>query len=127
MTAADPPEGAPGRWAVKIRASASHWWTSPWLLEDEARAIARGLRRDLGNLTQGPGFVEFRASGGREVSIRARDIVAVELVPWHEGRPQQPVAAAVGGVVQPLPMLPPAPPGTEWLRRQASAEQVSAR
>jgi hypothetical protein len=123
------PDGGPGRYAVKIRASASHWWTSPWLLEDEARGIARELRRDLGNLTSGPGFVEFRASGGREVAIRARDVVAVELLPWHEGRPQPPVAAVVGGFVQPVqgPAFPPAPPGTAWLRRQAAGEQASAR
>lgn len=90
---------------VKVARNA---FTSPLLPLDEARQAAEQLRRDVIECGDGWWFVRFTGFDGREVHIRARDVVAIEYVPDLPDRIRPPLT------------------GTEYLRQVVGAPPVRA-
>lgn len=70
-------------WVVRVRV-ARMCWTSPVMTGREAEDYREGLRAQVLAAGDGTGMVDFRALGGRQVSVRAREVVAVEAAPWTE-------------------------------------------
>lgn len=62
-----------------VRLLARHrTWTSAPMSPDGAENRAANLRRAVADAGDGPGLIPFRCGDGREVDIRAREIVAIE-------------------------------------------------
>jgi hypothetical protein len=70
-------------WVVRVRV-ARMCWTSTVMTGREAEDYREGLRAQVLAAGDGAGMVDFRALGGRQVAVRARDVVAVETAPWTE-------------------------------------------
>lgn len=71
---------APTQAVVRVKV-ARNVFTSPLMPLDEAKDAAETLRKDVVDCGDGWWFVRFAGFDGREVQIRARDVVAIEFVP----------------------------------------------
>lgn len=120
-----------GRAVVKLR-WARGTFTSPQMTPADAELLVESLRIALHNIGDGPAMIGFLAAGGREVDVRAREVVAVEYAPDTPDRQPGPIGEQVtlslmGGSMTArvvsrsgTPAAPPAPDGTAFLRQQAS-------
>lgn len=71
---------------VRVRWMRGTYITDPMPV-DEAAQMRTGLRDAVASLGGTYGFVNFDAHEGRAVSVRARDVVAVEMLPELPDRP----------------------------------------
>lgn len=84
---------APTRAVVRVKV-ARNAFTSPLLPVDEALDVAETLRKDVVDCGDGWWFVPFTGFDGRQVQIRAREVVAIEWVPDVPDRIGPPLAGA---------------------------------
>lgn len=118
-------------WVVRIRVTRT-CWTSPVMTSHEAEEYREALRAQVVAAGDGVALVDFRALGGRHVSVRARDVVSVETSPWIEHREEQEPYRASGGTVinATVPLGPVADgvaDGTEFLRHLHGSRQPVVR
>lgn len=94
-----------GQGRVRLRWSRGTYLTAVMPLA-EAGELQDELLEDVIAKGDGVGFVDFTGHDGREVSVRARDVVAVECLPELPDRPTLPAT------------------GTAWLQQQAAGCRV---
>jgi hypothetical protein len=75
--AAPSPADVVGQRVVRIIAR-NRQWTSPPMDAADARTEAVGLLEQLEGVGSSTALIDFDCGDGREVSIRARDILAIE-------------------------------------------------
>lgn len=76
-------------------------WTSASLTADEAEALACRVIGELADIGDGPQLLFFRCGDGREVAVRARDLMAVEHQACTEApRPARTAEEIADAVVQ---------------------------
>lgn len=112
---------APEQARVRLRWARGTFITDP-MPRAEAGKLQDDLLDEVAAKGDGCGFVDFPGLEGREVSVRARDVVAVEFLPELPDRRPAPFAAggvhvAVSGGGQ--GEIGEAP-GTAFLRQQAA-------
>lgn len=77
---------AAGLHVVRLRARAGQW-TSPSLPLDDARELFLQLREQIDQVGAGQAFVYLVCRDERDVAVRAREVVSVELAPeWVRER-----------------------------------------
>lgn len=112
------------QWVVRLRVART-CWTSSVMTGQEADSYREGLRAQILAAGDSPRMVDFVGLGGRHVSVRARDVVAVETSRWidHEqpAGDEQPRGATLGGYI-----APPAD-GTRFLQQVAGVDEAMAR
>lgn len=113
---------------VRVRMRA-HAYSSPVLSPAAASKLRDELVAAIRIQSPEHGFVLFLDRRDREVSLRARDIYAVEVgTPYDDelGRPRPAAAATVPGLTINAPAGLPAASGTDYLRG-LGAQPVGAR
>jgi hypothetical protein len=137
---------AAGQVVVKVRLRA-HVYTSKVMSRAAAEKLRDELRDELRDAGDSPRLTTFTDRHGREVDLRCREVIVVELgVPERDDEPPRRgrhhyqdgghvsgpgfVAPAAGarplGVVQGGALAVPVPDGTGYLRHQAAVERSMA-
>lgn len=105
------PADVPGGHTVKMR-TRSQTWTTPPLAPAHAALLAEKLLGAVSGAGGGDRFIGFDCRDGRNVQVRAREIVSIEHGPTDQG-------AQHGGTAGAEPARPTdrtAAAGTDWLR-----------
>lgn len=119
------------QWVVRVRIPRANAWPSPPMPRSEAISAAAALRSLIRDESDGPGFIEFEANGGRLVHIRAREVLSVETDQWKSRSPEPASTSAApvtgtfsdGSTLTVHPLGPPEEDdATAFLRRQARAQ-----
>lgn len=124
MTAPDGQQPAqPDEFLLQIRVRGITY-SSPPVSLDGAEQLLKATRRELMDIGDSYGLVEFEASGYPQLWLRARQVSALQIVPRHPGRRgsdrAQASGFATGGpvVAEPLPLGGCVMPSTPVLDRQ---------
>lgn len=81
------PVAQPPRHVVKVLTE-RRTWTSPRLLPDEAAEVRASLRSQIAAAGDSPALVTFGGRDGRDVDVRAREVIAIECGPASEFTPR---------------------------------------
>lgn len=110
---------APTQAVVRVKV-ARNVFTSPLMPLDEAKEAADTFRRAVVECGDGWWFVKFAGFDGREVQIRAREVVVIEYVPDLPDRVRPSSGAGSGARVDGLNVnVTAASDGTTFLRQLA--------
>lgn len=97
------------RSVVRVVGPHGGWTTKPYPRAD-AEEMRDALTTWIESIGDDPTLIPFMACGGRHISFRARDVVAVELSPYVPAPPPPQERTPLSG--------------TEQLRRQAAARRA---
>ncbi len=97
-------------WVVRVVGPHGGWTTKP-MPSISAKWLQEQLKAEIEGIGDDPTLMPFDACGGRHITFRARDVIAVERCPYVPSGPAPQERAHI-------------PSATEYLRRQSAARTV---